>query len=52
MLCYCRANVFFLEFAEMLNEMRLGRISDRTIKNFEALSRPLNFDDGIEVTQL
>lgn len=40
------------EFANMLNEMRLGRISDETVKNFEALSRPLAFDDGIQVTEL
>ncbi|KAK4225565.1 ATP-dependent DNA helicase PIF1 [Podospora fimiseda] len=40
------------EFANMLNEMRLGKISEKTIKNFEALSRPLQFDDGIQVTEL
>ncbi|KAK4169424.1 PIF1-like helicase-domain-containing protein [Cladorrhinum sp. PSN259] len=40
------------EFANMLNEMRLGRISEATVKNFEALSRPLEFDDGIQVTEL
>jgi len=36
----------------MLNEMRLGRISDQTVRNFQALSRPLQFDDGLEVTEL
>lgn len=36
----------------MLNEMRLGRISDETVKNFQALSRPLRFNDGLEVTEL
>jgi len=41
-----------LEFAEMLNEMRLGRISDRTVTNFQSLCRPLSFDDDIEVTEL
>ncbi|SPQ22629.1 df3345b0-6ff7-4c15-ba86-c3a612f118ad [Thermothielavioides terrestris] len=40
------------EFASMLNEMRLGRISDQTVRNFQALSRPLRFDDGLEVTEL
>ncbi|KAL2271487.1 hypothetical protein VTJ83DRAFT_858 [Remersonia thermophila] len=40
------------EFAAMLNEMRLGRISDDTVRSFQALSRPLTFDDGIEVTEL
>ena len=36
----------------MLNEMRLGKISDKTVRNFQALSRPLHFDDGLEVTEL
>ena len=36
----------------MLNEMRLGRITDDTVRAFKALSRPLNFDDGIEMTEL
>lgn len=45
-------NVLPLVFAEMLNEMRLGRISERTIRNFQSLSRPLSFDDGLEVTEL
>ncbi|KAL8360809.1 hypothetical protein RB601_007029 [Gaeumannomyces tritici] len=40
------------EFASMLNEMRLGRISDQTVKNFKALCRPLHFKDGLEVTEL
>ncbi|KAK4661660.1 DNA helicase [Podospora pseudopauciseta] len=39
-------------FAEMLNEMRLGKISDKTVKNFQALKRPLTFSDGIQVTEL
>lgn len=40
------------EFADMLNEMRLGRISEQTVRNFQALSRPLQFNDGLEVTEL
>ncbi|GAB1320338.1 DNA helicase [Madurella fahalii] len=40
------------EFAGMLNEMRLGRISEKTVRNFQSLSRPLEFDDGLEVTEL
>jgi len=39
-------------FAQMLNEMRLGKINDETVKNFRDLSRPLSFDDGLEVTEL
>jgi hypothetical protein len=36
----------------MLNEMRLGRISDETTQKFKNLCRPLQFDDGLEVTEL
>lgn len=39
-------------FAQMLNEMRLGRISDQTTQKFKSLCRPLQFDDGLEVTEL
>jgi len=41
-----------LEFADMLNEMRLGKITERTVKNFMSLSRPLQFNDELEVTEL
>lgn len=40
------------EFAQMLNEMRLGKISDRTVQAFKALSRPLKFDDGVDSAEL
>ncbi|KAJ8106395.1 hypothetical protein ONZ43_g7079 [Nemania bipapillata] len=40
------------EFADMLNEMRLGRISDHSIQTFKELARPLTFDDGLDVTEL
>ncbi|AEO57873.1 hypothetical protein MYCTH_93913 [Thermothelomyces thermophilus ATCC 42464] len=40
------------KFAAMLNEMRLGRISDQTVRSFQELSRPLTFNDGLEVTEL
>lgn len=40
------------EFAQMLNEMRLGQISERTVQTFKSLSRPLQFNDGLEVTEL
>jgi ATP-dependent DNA helicase PIF1 len=36
----------------MLNEMRLGKISEKTVQNFRGLSRPLSFEDGLEVTEL
>ncbi|ETS73595.1 hypothetical protein PFICI_14541 [Pestalotiopsis fici W106-1] len=40
------------EFAEMLNEMRLGRVSEQTVQTFRSLSRPLVYDDGITATEL
>lgn len=40
------------EFAKMLNEMRLGRMSPGTIRAFKSLSRPLNFHDDLEATEL
>ncbi|RWA05883.1 hypothetical protein EKO27_g9220 [Xylaria grammica] len=33
------------QFAGMLNEMRLGKISDNTVQTFKDLARPLSFDD-------
>lgn len=41
-----------LVFAEMLNEMRLGRISDETVRTFRSMARPLPAEGGIEVTEL
>ncbi|KAJ5328358.1 hypothetical protein N7452_008748 [Penicillium brevicompactum] len=40
------------EFADMLNEMRLGKITPRTIEAFRKLSRPLDFHDSLEATEL
>ncbi|OOQ85522.1 ATP-dependent DNA helicase PIF1 [Penicillium brasilianum] len=40
------------EFASMLNEMRLGKISPKTIDAFRKLSRPLDFHDALEATEL
>ncbi|OAA71365.1 DNA repair and recombination protein pif1 [Cordyceps fumosorosea ARSEF 2679] len=40
------------EFARMLNEMRLGKISDETVAAFKALERPLKFDDGVDLAEL
>ncbi|MBS94873.1 MAG: hypothetical protein CL799_10575 [Chromatiales bacterium] len=40
------------EFARMLNEMRVGKISPETERSFKALSRPLTFEDGVEMAQL
>ncbi|KPM37725.1 ATP-dependent DNA helicase PIF1 [Neonectria ditissima] len=40
------------KFATMLNEMRLGKISEDTVRAFKALSRPLNFNDGLGMAEL
>ncbi|KAF4950319.1 hypothetical protein FSARC_13237 [Fusarium sarcochroum] len=39
-------------FANMLNEMRLGRITEDTVRAFKRLERPLNFDDGLGTAEL
>ncbi|KAI9043414.1 DEAD/DEAH box helicase [Aspergillus affinis] len=40
------------EFAGMLNEMRLGKLSPQSINIFKSLARPLNFDDSLDATEL
>lgn len=39
-------------FAGMLNELRIGKISEATEKAFKALARPLMFDDGVDPAEL
>lgn len=39
-------------FAQMLNEMRLGEISRESEQAFKALSRPLQFNDGVDMASL
>jgi ATP-dependent DNA helicase PIF1 len=39
-------------FARMLNEMRLGKMTSNTVREFQKLSRPLNFRDELEATEL
>lgn len=39
-------------FASMLNEMRLGKLTPTTIDAFKKLSRPLDFHDSLEATEL
>lgn len=36
----------------MLNEMRLGRVSEDTVQTFKSLSRPINYGDGLDATEL
>jgi ATP-dependent DNA helicase PIF1 len=44
--------ICFLDFADMLNEVRFGRLSRLTVDRFRALSRPLQPQGGIEPTEL
>ncbi|TVY35403.1 ATP-dependent DNA helicase [Lachnellula subtilissima] len=39
-------------FANMLNEMRLGKISDETVQAFKSLNRAPTFEDSIAGTEL
>ena len=39
-------------FASMLNEMRLGRLSNESINAFKTLNRPLEFKDDFQATEL
>jgi ATP-dependent DNA helicase PIF1 len=36
----------------MLNEMRFGRMQPDSIRAFQSLSRPIQYDDGLEATEL
>ncbi|KAJ8489347.1 hypothetical protein ONZ51_g2972 [Trametes cubensis] len=40
------------EFVDMLNEMRFGRLSDRSIAKFKSLSREIIYEDGLGATEL
>lgn len=43
---------YFIAFANMLNEMREGRLTSQSIQTFRTLERPLHFDDTMEATEL
>jgi ATP-dependent DNA helicase PIF1 len=40
------------EFVNMLNEMRFGRLTPKSINKFKSLSREVVYDDGIGATEL
>lgn len=40
------------DFVDMLNAMRFGQLNSRTIEEFNKLSRPLVYNDGIEPTEM
>lgn len=41
-----------LAFVELLNEMRFGRLSERSKSRLTALSRQVNYTDSVEPTEL
>ena len=41
-----------LEFIDMLNAMRFGKLTPETIQAFARLNRRVKYDDGIEPTDL
>jgi ATP-dependent DNA helicase PIF1 len=40
------------DFANMLNEMREGRMSQQSISRFRSLNRELKFEDELDATEL
>ncbi|EPX71578.1 pif1 helicase Pfh1 [Schizosaccharomyces octosporus yFS286] len=40
------------EFVNMLNELRLGRLSENSVRKFRFLSREINYADGLLPTEL
>jgi len=39
-------------FANMLNEMRLGKITEETVRAFRKLCRPIKYEDALDATEL
>lgn len=53
--CYMMTQVFRQRdprFVQVLNEMRMNRLSRESVEIIRSLERPLVFDDGIEPTEL
>ena len=46
------ARLIIIVFASMLNEMRLGKLTPKSINAFRQLNRPLGFKDDFEATEL
>lgn len=40
------------EFVDMLNEMRFGKLSPKSIQKFYSLSREIQYEDGLGATEL
>ena len=46
------ATVMVPEFVDMLNEMRFGRLSQKSIAKFKSLERDIIYEDGLGATEL
>ncbi|KAL2313437.1 ATP-dependent DNA helicase pfh1 [Schizosaccharomyces pombe] len=40
------------EFVKMLNELRLGKLSDESVRKFKVLNRTIEYEDGLLPTEL
>lgn len=49
---YLHILLYTIAFARILNEMRLGKLSNEAIQTFRSLSRKPEGDDDIEPTEL
>lgn len=47
-----RLNEWEPEFVDMLNEMRFGRLTQGSISKFRSLSRAIQYEDGLDATEL
>lgn len=41
-----------VEFVDMLNEMRFGKLTPKSIAKFRSLSRVIEYEDGLNATEL
>lgn len=44
--------VFFVEFIDALNKLRVGQLDEVTVQLFKSLARRVRYADGIEPTDL
>jgi hypothetical protein len=44
--------IHYADFVDMLNAMRFGRLNTHTVNEFKKLSRVVQYEDGIEPTEL
>ena len=51
-LWHCLETYNYIEFVDMLNALRLGKVNPKITEEFKRLSRPIVYEDGIEATAL